>query len=177
MNPTAEQFYVLDRAQGFIQVIAREAQDYREMGFPILDGYGNRVTDFDAAHQAAIVRHAEPDQAAAFYAQFDEVWELIEMEEAMAELVLTSLSITVSLHVVLTSHVTDDTLKTSRSVAGTRRRRMPSSLPRVLPRSSVSLKAHHSKRFSTLDTDKRDPLGSPGASGAGAASSAPVAAA
>lgn len=85
IKPTAEQFYVLDRAQGFIQVIAREAQDYREMGFPILDGYGNRVTDFDAAHQAAVAQYTEPDQAASFYSQYDHIWELFEMEQAMAE--------------------------------------------------------------------------------------------
>lgn len=59
-NPNTEQFYVLDRIQGFFQVIAREAQDYREIGYVVFDGYGNRVTQFDAAHQAVIQRDAGP---------------------------------------------------------------------------------------------------------------------
>ncbi|KAF2033683.1 hypothetical protein EK21DRAFT_86162 [Setomelanomma holmii] len=84
-NPNAEHFYVLDRAQGVLQVIGREAQDYHEIGYPVFDGFGNRVTDFDAAHEAAVTRHAEADQANAFYDQYDHVWELIEMREAMAE--------------------------------------------------------------------------------------------
>jgi len=83
-HPNEEVFYVLDRAQGFIQTIAREAADYRSTGYAVLDGYGNRVTQFDAAYQAAVVRHAEADQAEAYYSQFDDVWELIEMAEAMA---------------------------------------------------------------------------------------------
>jgi hypothetical protein len=84
-HPKAEHFYVLDRAQGFFQVIAREAQDYRELGYPVFDGYGNRVTQFDAAHQAATRRNAGADQADAFYDQLDHVWEIIEMGQAMAE--------------------------------------------------------------------------------------------
>jgi hypothetical protein len=84
-HPNAEHFYVLDRAQGFLQVIAREAQDYRELGYPVFNGYGNRVTQFDAAHQAAARRNAGADQADAFYDQLDHVWEIIEMGQAMAE--------------------------------------------------------------------------------------------
>ena len=84
-HPNDEVFYVLDRAQGFLQVIAREAQDYRSIGYPVFDGFGNRVTQFDAAHQAAVVRHTEIDMADAFYDQYDHVWEMIEMRQAMAE--------------------------------------------------------------------------------------------
>jgi hypothetical protein len=84
-NPNAEQFYVLDRAQGFLNVIAREARDYRQLGYAVFDGYGNHVTDFDEAYNAAVVRHAGIEQADAFYHQNDQVWELIEMRDAMAE--------------------------------------------------------------------------------------------
>jgi hypothetical protein len=84
-HPNAEQFYVLDRAQGVLQVVAREAQDYREIGYPVFDGFGNRVTQFDGAHRAAVARHAEADQADAFYDQYDHIWEIIEMRQAMAE--------------------------------------------------------------------------------------------
>jgi hypothetical protein len=83
-HPNDKVFYVLDRAQGFIQTIAREAEDYSSIGYPVLDGCGNRVTQFDAAHRAAVARHAEVDQAEAYYSQFDDVWELIDMAEAMA---------------------------------------------------------------------------------------------
>lgn len=66
-----------------IQVIVREARDYREMGYPVLHGDRNRVTNFDAAHQATVVQHTEFDQATAFYSQYDYIWEVIEMELAM----------------------------------------------------------------------------------------------
>jgi hypothetical protein len=84
-HPNDERFYVLDRAQGFLQVIAREAQDYSEIGYPVFDGFGNRVAQFDAAHNAAIIRHAEADQADAFYSQLDDIWEIIDMRQAMAD--------------------------------------------------------------------------------------------
>tara|TARA_R110002003_G_scaffold39_4_gene2430 strand:- start:11064 stop:11660 length:597 start_codon:yes stop_codon:yes gene_type:complete len=84
-HPNEEQFYVLDRAQGVLQVIGREAQDYREIGYPVFDSYGNRVTQFDGAHRAAVARHAEADQADSFYHQYDHIWEIIEMRQAMAE--------------------------------------------------------------------------------------------
>lgn len=84
-NPNAEQFHVLDRAQGFLQVIEREARDYRQLGYAVFDGYGNRVTEFDNAYNTAVIRHAETDQTDAFYHQNDQVWELIEMRDAMAE--------------------------------------------------------------------------------------------
>jgi hypothetical protein len=50
----------LDRAQGSIQVIARETEDYRSISYPVFDSYGNTVTQFDAAHQAAVSR--QPSQ-------------------------------------------------------------------------------------------------------------------
>jgi hypothetical protein len=84
-NPNAEQFYVLDRAQGIIQVIAREARDYRELGYVVFDGYGNRVSQFDDAYNAAVTRHAAADQAEAFYHQNDHIWELIDMVQAIAD--------------------------------------------------------------------------------------------
>ncbi|KAF1920884.1 hypothetical protein BDU57DRAFT_525854 [Ampelomyces quisqualis] len=86
-HPNEERFYVLDRTQGFLQVIGREAQDYREIGYVVLDGYGNRVTQFDAARNTAVRRYAEVDQADAFYNQYEDIWEIIEMREAMAEAV------------------------------------------------------------------------------------------
>jgi hypothetical protein len=84
-HPNDEVFYVLDRAQGFIQAIAREAEDYRLIGYAVFDSYGNTVTQFDAAHRAAVTRHAEPDQAEAFYHQFDDIWEIIDMRQAMTD--------------------------------------------------------------------------------------------
>lgn len=88
-NPGAEQFYVFEPSQGIIRTIRREAQEYREIGYAVFDGYGNSLSDFDAAYVAAQRRReaaaveAEGDNA--FYHQEDEVWELIEMEQAMAE--------------------------------------------------------------------------------------------
>jgi hypothetical protein len=84
-HPNDEVFYVLDRAQGFIQAIAREAEDYRSIGYAVFDSYGNTVTQFDAAHRAVVTRHAEPDQAEAFYHQFDDIWEIIDMRQAMTD--------------------------------------------------------------------------------------------
>jgi hypothetical protein len=83
-NPNTEVFYVLDRAQGFFQVFAHEAPDYREIGYVVFDGYVNRVTHFHAAYNAAVVRHPEADQANTFYQQNDGIWELIDMAQAMA---------------------------------------------------------------------------------------------
>jgi hypothetical protein len=84
-NPTAEQFYVLDCSQGIIQTTAFGAREYRGMGLAVLDGYGNRVTDFDAELVAVLQRYAEDDQENAFFFQNDEVWELIDMSTVMAE--------------------------------------------------------------------------------------------
>jgi hypothetical protein len=84
-HPNAEHFYVLDRALGFLQVVAREAQDYRELGYAVFDGFGNRVTQLDNAHSAVVRRNAEVDQANAFYDQYDHIWEIIEMGQAMAD--------------------------------------------------------------------------------------------
>jgi hypothetical protein len=84
-NLNAEQFYVLDRSQGIIQTTAAGAREYRGLGFPVFDGYGNRVTDFDDELVAVLQRYAEDDQENAYFFQNDEVWELIDMRTAMAE--------------------------------------------------------------------------------------------
>jgi hypothetical protein len=84
-HPNAEYFYVLDRAQGIIQVIGQEARDYCELGYGVFDGYGNQVKEFDNAHAAAVTGHAAADYADAFYYQIDGIWELIDMAQAMAD--------------------------------------------------------------------------------------------
>jgi hypothetical protein len=84
-HPNEEHFYVLDRAQGFLQVIAREAQEYREIGYPVFDGFGNRMTQFDNDYNAVVRHNTEVDQADAFYDQYDHIWEIIGMGQAMAD--------------------------------------------------------------------------------------------
>jgi hypothetical protein len=84
-NPNAEQLYILDLSQGIIQTTVVGAREYRSIGLAVLDGYGNRVTDFDDELVATLQRYAEDDAENAYFFQNDEVWGLLDMRTAIAE--------------------------------------------------------------------------------------------
>lgn len=85
-SPNVERYIVYNPAHGFYAVTAQVAHMWRGYGYAIMDSYGNRVTDFDGELNAVINRYAESDRYEAFFNQEDEIWELLDMAAAMAEL-------------------------------------------------------------------------------------------
>jgi hypothetical protein len=68
-----------------IGVRAHPNEEYREIGYPVFDGFGNRMTQFDNDYNAVVRHNTEVDQADAFYDQYDHIWEIIGMGQAMAD--------------------------------------------------------------------------------------------
>ena len=66
-NPNAERYYALDLSRGIIETTESGACEYAADSFPILDGFGNRVTLYDGELVAARRRHAKEDTEKAFF--------------------------------------------------------------------------------------------------------------
>lgn len=85
-NPNAERFIVYNPAHGFYAVTAQMPRMWRGYGYAIMDSFGNRINDFDDELNAVITQRSGSDYYEAFYGQTDEIWELLDMRTAMAEL-------------------------------------------------------------------------------------------